>query len=109
MQTELAPGDALAVTMVWEASQPISDRYTIFLHGQAADGTLAFGRDSEPNNGLSFVTDWKPGERHGELRGVLIPPDTPPGRYWLTVGIYNTMTGALDEREPAVIGAVTIR
>ncbi|HLB48581.1 MAG TPA: glycosyltransferase family 39 protein [Anaerolineales bacterium] len=109
MQTELAPGDALAVTMLWEASQPISDRYTIFLHGQAADGTLAFGRDSEPNNGLSFVTDWKPGERHSELRGVLIPPDTPPGRYWLTVGIYNTMTSALDERGPAVIGAVTIR
>ncbi len=109
MRAALRPGDALVMSLVWETTQPISDRMTIFFHGQAEDGTLAFSRDSEPNNGLSFVTDWTTGQKYSELRGLLIPPDTLSGRYVLTIGIYNTLTGAVDERGPVTIGAVVVR
>ncbi|MBM4421887.1 MAG: hypothetical protein FJ030_00680 [Chloroflexi bacterium] len=108
MQAALAPGDALAISMVWEATRPLAERYTVFLHLQADDGTLVAGRDSEPNNGLMPIAEWEPGERHAELRGLLIPPETPPGRYWITVGMYNTLTGAVDEAGPMVVGAVEV-
>lgn len=109
IQTALAPGDALAVPLAWEATQPLTERYTIFLHMQAEDGALIAGRDSEPNNGLSSVADWRPGERRSELRGLLIPPGTPPGQYSITVGVYNTLTGEGDEKGPVRVGTVVVR
>jgi hypothetical protein len=108
MQSSLAPGEALVLSLIWEPTRPQPERMTIFLHGQAEDGMLVFGRDSEPVNGLSFVTDWKPGGQYPELRGVLVPPDTAPGRYWLTIGMYNTTTGAVDEKGPVTIGALVV-
>ncbi|MBI3244062.1 MAG: glycosyltransferase family 39 protein [Chloroflexi bacterium] len=109
VNAELAPGDALAIRLTWTAANAISDRATIFLHGLAADGSLAFGRDSEPDNGLSFVTDWQAGQTYTELRGLLIPPDLPAGTYTLQIGLYNTLTGAAGERGPATIGAVVVK
>jgi hypothetical protein len=109
VQLEMAPGDALAVSLQWEATRPIPERATIFLHGLAADGSLVFGRDSEPGNGFDSVTEWEPGTLHEELRGALLPPDLPPGIYTIQVGLYNTLTGAVDERGPVTIGIVVVK
>ncbi len=106
---DLAPGDVLTVWLDWRVAQPIVDRYTIFLHGVAADGSLAFGRDSEPGNGFSSTTDWQPGKFYGELRGVLIPPNTSPGTYTLQVGIYKTLTGEADAAGAVTIGTAVVR
>ncbi len=62
LQAELRPGDGLALSLTWMATQPLTERYTIFLHGLAEDGSLAFGRDSEPENGLTPVPEWKAGQ-----------------------------------------------
>ena len=109
LQTTLTPGDALALNLVWSPTRPLADHYTIFLHAQAEDGALIAGRDSEPNNGSAFVTNWKVGERYTELRGVLIPPDTPPGRYVLSIGLYKTATGEVDQAGPKGVGAVVVK
>lgn len=109
INAQLALGDALAIRLTWVATRVISDQATIFLHGLAADGSLAFGRDSEPDNGLNPVTEWKPGALHEELRGLLLPPDLPPGTYTLQLGLYRTATGAVDEHGPATIGAVVVK
>ncbi|MEK7328420.1 MAG: hypothetical protein AAB217_24510, partial [Chloroflexota bacterium] len=109
VSAELAPGDLLAIRLNWTATRAISDRATIFLHGLAADGSLAFGRDSEPRNGFGPVTEWRPGTLHEELRGVLLPPDLPPGTYIIEVGVYNTLTGAVDEHGAVAIGEVVVK
>lgn len=109
VSAELAPGEALAIQLNWTATRALPDRATVFLHGLAADGSLAFGRDSEPRNGFDAVTNWKPGAPHEELRGALLPPDLPPGTYTIQVGVYNTLTGAVDEHGPATIGAVVVK
>ncbi len=109
VQAALSPGDALAVALKWEATRPTTTRVTIFLHGQAADGALIFGRDSEPDNGFSPVTDWKAGEPQAELRGAIIPLDTPPGRYSLSVGMYDTATGEVIEGSPVMLGVLTVK
>jgi hypothetical protein len=109
IQTTLRPGDALALEIMWQVAQPLTERYTIFIHGLAADGSLIFGRDSEPNNGASPVTNWQPDQIHTELRGVLIPPGTPAGRYTITLGIYQTTSGQVDTRGPVTVGAVVVK
>ena len=109
VQATLSPGDALTVALKWEATRSITNRVTIFLHGQAADGALIFGRDSEPDNGFSLVTDWKVGEPHAESRGAIIPPGTPPGRYSMSVGLYETATGEVIEGSPVMIGVLTVK
>ncbi len=109
VQAALSPGDALTVALKWEATRPITTRVTIFLHGQAADGALIFGRDSEPDNGFSLVTAWKVGEPHAELRGAIIPLDAPPGKYGLSVGMYDTAIGEVIEGSPVMIGVLTVK
>ena len=109
VSAELASGEALVIRLNWTATRAAPDRATVFLHGLAADGSLAFGRDSEPGNGFDPVTNWEPGTPHEELRGALLPPGLPPGTYTIRVGVYNTLTGAVDERGAVTIGAVVVK
>lgn len=109
LQTTLAPGDSLALSLTWVVTQPIPQPYTIFLHGLAADGSLAFGRDSEPDNGLSPLTSWASGTTHVELRGLLIPLDTPPGQYQIQLGLYQTANGQVDDAGPLTLGTVIVK
>nr|MBI2903724.1 glycosyltransferase family 39 protein [Chloroflexota bacterium] len=89
LHAQLAAGDALVLALRWEATRAIPNRATVFLHALAADGSLAFGRDSEPRNGLDPVSGWQPGAARDELRGVLIPPGTPAGTYTIQLGVYD--------------------
>jgi hypothetical protein len=107
LQTTLTPGDSLALALTWTPTRPITERYTIFLHGLAPDGSLAFGRDSEPDNGLTPFPNLTPNLPHSELRGLLIPPQTPPGSYTLQLGLYNTLTGQPDPTT-LTLGTLTI-
>jgi hypothetical protein len=93
ISVELRAGDAAGLALTWTAPAGARlDRFTVFLHGLAVDGTLVFGRDSEPVNGLKPADGWAPGSQVREWRGALLPPGLPPGRYMLNVGLYETLT-----------------
>ncbi|MBI4316742.1 MAG: hypothetical protein HY679_12475 [Chloroflexi bacterium] len=109
LHAQLAPGDALVLSLRWEATRAVPNRATVFLHALAADGSLAFGRDSEPRNGLDPVSAWQPGAARDELRGMLIPPGTPAGTYTIQLGVYDTVSGAMDGPGPLTIGQVVVR
>lgn len=106
---EMNAGDALAITLEWTAVQPQGKRTTVFLHGLAADGTLAFSRDSEPRNGLRPFTALGAGHSLTEMRGVLLPPDLPAGTYTLQIGLYDTISGEVVSGSPVVLGTITVR
>ena len=108
LHAQLAPGDALVLPLRWEATRAVPNRATVFLHALATDGSLAFGRDSEPRNGLDPASGWQPGAARDELRGLLIPLDTPRGTYTIQVGVYDTATTAPDAAGPITIGTVTV-
>jgi mannosyltransferase len=84
----LAPGDILQVTLFWEGTAPIEQRYKVFLHLLNGEGELVAQRDSEPGGGLALTTTWTPGEMLPDNHGILIPLDTPPGTYQLLAGLY---------------------
>ena len=100
-ETWFAPGDILPVTLFWEAQAPIGERYKVTVQLLNGTGQLAAQHDSEPGDGLTPTTSWVPSQAIADRYGVFLPPDLPPGRYTLIVGLYDIATG---ERLPLASG-----
>jgi len=92
-EDELSPGQILRLDLSWQAAEPITDAYKVFVHLQAADGRLAAQRDAEPLDGTRPTTDWHPGETIAERAGLWLPADLAPGDYRLLLGLYDAATG----------------
>ena len=112
-----APGEVVGVTLFWEAEEPLTERYKLFLHLLDGGGNLVAQTDAEPVGNLLPTDRWKPGEVVVDRHGVLLPEDLPPGEYTLIAGLYHLGTG---ERLPVTVaggevadhlllGTVTIR
>jgi hypothetical protein len=90
---DLAPGDILPVTLLWQAEGAIDQSYKITLQLLDEGGKLAAQIDTVPRDGLAPTTSWQPGEELVDRYGVLLPTDLPPGRYRLIVAVYHAATG----------------
>ncbi|MBI2861629.1 MAG: glycosyltransferase family 39 protein [Chloroflexi bacterium] len=101
----LSPGEVLPLTLFWQATQPISQRYTVFAHLIDEQEYLWGQRDSEPNVGAQPSNTWKVGEPVMDRLGVLALPGTPPGQYRLEIGLYDPTTG---QRLPIRQGGTTV-
>jgi 4-amino-4-deoxy-L-arabinose transferase-like glycosyltransferase len=96
------PGQALPLTLYWQAAAPITAEYTVFVHLVGADGQRYAQDDSPPLKGMQPMTHWWTGETLPDRRSLDLPAapsDMPPGRYRLEVGLYAPGSG---ERLPAV-------
>ncbi|HMQ56014.1 MAG TPA: hypothetical protein PKD98_28295, partial [Anaerolineae bacterium] len=89
--------------LYWRALQPPDDTYRAFVH--LTDGsTLWSQQDDDPACRLP-TRIWRTGQRGiGQFR-LSIPPDMPPGRYPLIIGLYQVETL---ERLRITAGAGTI-
>jgi mannosyltransferase len=91
--TPLHAGDTLPLTLYWQAEQPISLPYKVFVHFSVADEVIWAQSDSEPTNGNRPTTSWQVGELIADSHTLSIDPATPPGRYTVWVGLYDPATG----------------
>lgn len=117
----VAAGDILQVTLFWQATEPMAQRYKVFLHLQGDDGPPLAQRDAEPVGNLAPTSSWQPGETVVDNHGLLLPPDLAPGNYTLRVGLYllEDATARLPVRHSAddaeaqgdsfLLGTVTVR
>lgn len=87
--TTVQPGEALALTLFWEATAPVTARYKVFVHLAGPDGRPAAQQDSEPQGGLAPTDAWVAGTAVVDKYGLLIPPELPAGDYPLLVGLYR--------------------
>jgi mannosyltransferase len=87
-------GDVLPLTLHWQALAGIEERYKVFFHLLDAHEQVVAQRDAEPGGGARPTTTWEVGDALADHYGVLIPPDTTLGEYWIEVGMYNPVTGA---------------
>jgi 4-amino-4-deoxy-L-arabinose transferase-like glycosyltransferase len=88
--TTLAPGEALGVSLHWATDSPLGERYKVFVHLYAPDGTTIVAQhDAEPGGGLTPTDDWTPGQMVQDNHGLLLPPEAAPGVYQLAVGLYD--------------------
>jgi 4-amino-4-deoxy-L-arabinose transferase-like glycosyltransferase len=90
----LAGGDALDVTLHWQALGSSERPLTVFVHLVDADGEVVGYGDGEPGQGAFPTTGWLAGEYLADTHTIAIPPGAPPGAYRLEVGLYDPATGA---------------
>jgi hypothetical protein len=87
--TTLKPGQTLAVNLYWRSLAPMDARYRAFVH---VETERMWGQhDDDPACRLR-ADEWRPNqEAMGQFR-VTLAPDTPPGTYPVTVGVYHPET-----------------
>jgi 4-amino-4-deoxy-L-arabinose transferase-like glycosyltransferase len=88
---ETRPGGTLVVTIFWQAIQPMTERYKVFLHVE--DERIWGQHDSEPHCGLWPTDGWTVGQVVLDRHLVPLDPQTPEGEHPLVVGLYDTFTG----------------
>jgi mannosyltransferase len=87
------PGEALPLTLYWEAVNAVETNYTVFVHLVDANDHIWSQQDSLPQGG-DFPTDaWFGGDVIVDPYSILVSVDTAPGDYQLVAGMYEQATG----------------
>lgn len=97
--THIAPGDALSLTLYWQAGGPTDLGYTVFVHLVGPDGLLHGQVDQIPGSGSAPTTSWAPDQVIIDKIRLPVDSDTPGGAYSIALGMYDAVTGA---RSPIV-------
>jgi hypothetical protein len=90
-ELEMHAGDTLPAVLYWQALQPLSSNYSVFLHLDALDGRTYAGVD-ETNPEDILTSTWPPGLYLRNPMSLTLPADAPAVRYTLTVGLYEPHT-----------------
>ncbi len=94
----LVPGQALYVTLIWEAERALEQPYHVFaqlagLLNPSSGNPLWAQHDGVPANQDRPTTEWQPGEPIVDRHVMWVDGDAPPGEYALLVGMYDPATG----------------
>jgi hypothetical protein len=86
-------GRPLHIILRWGALASPRVSYTVFIHVLDADGRYVSGHDYTPLGGSCPTYLWFPkwlrGQTFADPYRLVLPPDLPPGSYWLEVGMYG--------------------
>ena len=104
------PGDAMQISLIWEALRPLDTVYHSYVHLLDADGERVAQSDRQPGGVHYPTTLWQPGERLRDDHWLEIPADAPPGVYRIIAGMYAfTEDGNLQPLgEPVTIGQLDV-
>jgi hypothetical protein len=82
------PGDVLPVLLHWQARQPVSANYHVFVHLLDDQDNRIAQSDGQPALWTRPTSSWRPGELIEDRHGLSLPSDMPPGDYTLIAGLY---------------------
>jgi 4-amino-4-deoxy-L-arabinose transferase-like glycosyltransferase len=85
---------ALSLTVQWKADAPPPHDYLLFAHLLNAAGERVAQIDVPPGGPDQPTSAWEPGRVITWAHPLPLPPDLPPGNYWLALGLYDPATGA---------------
>lgn len=75
--------------LYWQGVSEMDAPYFVFLHVVNEQGQIVAQHDRTPGRrGKQPTTGWLPGEVVADPVDIVLPPDLPPGRYTLWVGMY---------------------
>lgn len=77
------------LTLYWQASQPIGEDLTVFVHVVDESGVIAAQADAPPLNGEWNTSSWIEGRVVVDARALTFPAAAP---YTIRVGLYNPLT-----------------
>ncbi|MBI5666847.1 MAG: hypothetical protein HZC41_02475 [Chloroflexi bacterium] len=88
---DLIPGQPFFVTLFWKPLRPPHDDYEVFVQlWNDAGESLALWQ-GKPFNGAYRMPIWRPDEIVPTHHWLTLPPDAPPGRYSLAVGVFDSL------------------
>jgi hypothetical protein len=93
IESGFRPGDNLHLTLFWRCLEEMEQDYTVFTHLIDETQNIWGQKDNPPVNGFYPTTKWRAGEIVRDQYNLMISPETPPGSYWLEVGMYLAETG----------------
>ena len=89
---EVESGGVLPLTLYWKATAPVPKNYQVFAH-LAQPGVAPWGQSDKLNPGDFPTTRWPLDKYVWDDHRLSIRPDTPPGDYHLSVGLYTLGDG----------------
>ncbi|MDH4135830.1 MAG: glycosyltransferase family 39 protein, partial [Anaerolineae bacterium] len=99
---ELEGLNYLVITMYWQSLQPITENYRVYLKLVDGDGQVWREDDSNPIFGFFLTSQWEEGVILRDKHGLEVPPDAPPGVYYLGLDLFDPELGK--GLKPAVDG-----
>lgn len=90
---QITPGQALTITLAWQARAAPSLNLTAFVHLLAADGAIVAQDDHQPTGGRYPTSLWRPREGSLELYTLTVPSNAPAGPLTLITGLYHAPSG----------------
>jgi hypothetical protein len=94
-QSALAADAALPLALYWRAQNPPRADYSTTLRIVDEEGNL-FGQSDSQRPGRLPTTRWRLDQYARDEHRLTLLPGTPPGMYWLTVGVYPFGGAALN-------------
>jgi len=95
------PGQAIPLTLYWQALASMDRDYTVFVHLLDEEGRIWGQRDSQPLDGFYPTSFWDVGELVEDEYELAVDSKAPEGSYTLVAGLYFLPTG---ERLPLLDG-----
>lgn len=89
-EPSVQPGEKLDVKLYWYVQKAPADDRKVFIHLNLPDDSGRVAQnDQAPLLGYYPTTQWEAGQIFADEYRVEIPPETPPGRYVVTAGMYH--------------------
>jgi len=95
------PGEALHLTLYWQALKEMDTSYTVFTHLLDPDSRIRGQVDNAPGGGEAPTTSWVEREIIIDEYEIIVDPGAPPGDHAVEIGMYDATTG---RRLPVSIG-----
>ncbi|MGQ9625412.1 MAG: glycosyltransferase family 39 protein [Anaerolineae bacterium] len=92
-ETVVRPGEAVHLTLYWQAEGPMSGDYTVFAHLLNGEGRVVAQRDNMPLSGQAPTSTWVKGEIIADTYEIPLGKDVVAGEYRVEIGMYNAMDG----------------
>lgn len=87
-------GQPIPLTLYWQANEPPTQDYTIFVHLLDGERNWIAGADAPPVDNFFPTSLWRAGDWADDRRLLLIPADLAPGQYPVLLGLYDPESGA---------------
>lgn len=91
------PGDVIHLILEWESLAKAEESYTVFVHLIDGNNVPYVALDYTPLGGATpthlWIPKWLPGQQMLDPYRLVIPPELPPGDYWIEVGLYEMVNG----------------
>jgi hypothetical protein len=75
--------------LLWQAEQPLAERYNILVQIQDKQGHVWAAEDREPQDGNAPTNQWETGKPVGDQYTLPLPPTLPPGDFQVTVAVHR--------------------